>query len=207
MQDESKHERGRSASAIRQLGASQREVLALKAEAESAATIQEALRQEKENTAAAIRDVQALKRQLADLGAHTEFVPAALLFQTTPVLFKPSTHTFQSGAKPNSGAGTDGDSSQRRARQVSLPPQVEREPKLSDEATAQTRRRSLQLKPVEKSAGPPSTSSKPSEAAGRDTVVKLKRSPRLPAANSAPKPLAPDLPAILLPIDGLWALY
>jgi hypothetical protein len=207
MQDELKQERGRSASAIRQLDASQREVLALKAQAASAATIQEALRQEKENAAAAIRDVHALKRQIADLGAHTEFVPAALLFQTTPVLLKPSTHTFQGSAKLNRGAGTDDDISQRKARQVSLPPQVERERKLSDEATAQTRRRNLQLKTVEKSVRPPSTSSKSSEAAGRDTVVKLKRTPRLPAANSAPKPLAPDLPAILLPIDGLWALY
>ena len=207
MQDELKQERERSASAIRQLGASQREVLALKAQAASAATIQEALRQEKENTAAAIRDVHALKRQIADLGAPTEFVPAALLFQTAPVLLKPSTHTFQNGAKPSSGAGTDDDISHRKARQVSLPPQAERERKLFDEATAQTRRRNLQLKSVEKSVRPPSTSSKPSEAAGRDIVVKLKRSPRLPAANSASKPLAPDLPAILLPIDGLWALY
>jgi DNA repair exonuclease SbcCD ATPase subunit len=207
MQDVLKQERERSASAIRQLGASQREVLALKAQAASAAKIQEALRQEKENTAAAIRDVHALKRQIADLGAHTEFVPAALLFQTVPVLLKPSTHTFQSGAKPSSGAGTDGDISQRKARQVSLPPQAERERKLFDEATAQTRRRNLQLKSVEKSVRPPSTRSKPSEAAGRDIVVKLKRSPRLPVANSAPEPLAPNLPAILLPIDGLWALY
>jgi hypothetical protein len=208
MQDELKQERGRSASAIRQLGASQREVLALKARAASADTIQEALRQEKENTAAALRDLHALKRQIADIGAHTEFVPAALLFQTTPVLLKPSTHTFQSGSEPNSGAGTNGDISQRKARQASLPPQVERERKLSDEATAQTRRRNLQLKSVEKSVRPPSTSSKPSGAAGRDTVVKLKRSPRFPTReNSVPEPLAPNLPAILLPVDGLWALY
>jgi hypothetical protein len=208
MQDELKQERGRSASAIRQLGASQREVLALKARAASADTIQEALRQEKENTAAALRDLHALKRQIADIGAHTEFVPAALLFQTTPVLLKPSTHTFQSGSKPNSGAGTDGDISQRKARQVSLSPQVERERKLSEEATAQTRRRNLQLKSVEKSVRPPSTSSKPMGAAGRDTVVKLKRSPRFPIReNSVPEPLAPNLPTILLPVDGLWALY
>jgi myosin heavy subunit len=208
MQDELKQERGRSASVIRQLGASEREILALKAQAESAATIQEALRQEKENTAAALRDVHTLKKQIADVGAHTEFVPAALLFQTTPALLKPSTHTFQGGAELNRGAGTDDDIWHRKARQVSLPPQVERERKLSDEATAQTRRRNLQLKSVEKSLRPPSTSSKPSGAAGRDTVVKLKRSPRVPTReNSAPEPLAPNLPAILLPVDGLWALY
>ena len=99
MQDELKQERGRSASVIRQLGAFEREILALKAQAKSTATTQEALRQEKENTAAALRDVHTLKKQIADVGAHTEFVPAALLFQTTPVLLKPSTHTFQGGAE------------------------------------------------------------------------------------------------------------
>jgi myosin heavy subunit len=208
MQDELKQERGRSASVMRQLGASEREILALRSQAESAAAIQEALRQEKENTAVALRDVHTLKKQIADVGAHTEFVPAALLFQTTPVLLKPSTHTFQGGAKLDRGADTDDDISQRKARQVSLPPQFERERKLSDEAMAQTRRRNLQLKSVEKSVRPPSTSSKPSGAAGRDTVVKLKRSPRFPTReNSVPEPLPPNLPAILMPVDGLWALY
>jgi hypothetical protein len=208
MQDELQQERGRSASVMRQLGASEREILALRSQAESAAAIQEALRQEKENSAAALRDVHILKKQIADVGAHTEFVPAALLFQTTPVLLKPSTHTFQGGAKLDKGADTDDDISQRKARQVSLPPQFERERRLSDEAMAQTRRRNLQLKSVEKSVRPPSTSSKPSGAAGRDTVARLKRSPRFPTReNSVPEPLAPNLPAILMPVDGLWALY
>jgi hypothetical protein len=208
MQDELKQERGRSASVMRQLGASEREILALRSQAESAAAIQEALRQEKENTAVALRDVHTLKKQIADVGAHTEFVPAAFLFQTTPVLLKPLTDTFQGGAKLDRGADTDDDISQRKARQVSLQPQFERERKLSDEAMAQTRRRNLQLKSVEKSVRPPSTSSKPSGVAGRDTVVKLKRSPRFPTRdNSVPEPLAPNLPAILMPVDGLWALY
>jgi hypothetical protein len=208
MQGELEQERERGASAIRQLEASQRETLALKAQATSAVAFQEALREEKENTAAALRDVHALKQQIADLGARREFVPAALLFQTTPVLLKPSTHTFGSGAGPNSGAGTDGDISQSKARRVSLPSEVERERMLSDEATAQSRHRNAQPKSVEKPVRPPFTSSKPSGAAGRDTVVKLKRSPRVPTReNSAPEPLAPNLPAILLPVDGLWALY
>lgn len=207
-QDELRQERERTASATRQLGASQREILALKAQATSAATIQEALRQEKENAAAARRDVHALVRQIAELEARTEFIPAALLFQSPPVLLKPSTHTFQSGARPNSGAGAVGDISQRKARQVSLPSQIETERRLSDEATAQTRRRNPPLRSVEKSIRSPFRSPKPSKAADRDTVLELKRSPRVPArANSAPEPLAPDLPAILLPVDGLWALY
>ncbi|WP_133239290.1 hypothetical protein [Microvirga sp. KLBC 81] len=209
MQGELKQESARNASVTRQLLASQREILALKAQAALAATIQGALRQEKENTAAARRDVQALKRQIANLEAHTEFVPAALLFQSTPVLLKPSSHTFEGGARPSSGAGTEDDVSDRKARQGSLPPQVETERKLSDEATTQSRRRNLPIKfEDEKSARPPSGSPKPSEAADRNTVVKLKRSPRLPAReNSATEALAPDVPAVLLPVDGLWALY
>jgi hypothetical protein len=208
MQEELKQEGGRSASAIRRLEASQREILAVKAQAASAATIQELLSQEKENTAAALRDVHVLTRQIADLKAHTELVPAALLFQTTPILLKPSTHTSQSGARPNSGAGTEGEVSQNKSRQVLLPPQVETERKLNDEATAQTRRRNSPLKSVEKSVSSPSRSPTPSEVADRETVIKLKRSPRLPSrTNSAPAPFTPDLPAVLLPVDGLWALY
>jgi hypothetical protein len=208
MRGELEQERGRSASAVRQLEASQRETLALKAQATSTVTFQEALRNEKENTAAALRDVRALMQQIAELGARREFVPAALLFQTTPVLLKSSTRTFRSGAGANSGAGTDGDISQRKARRGSLPSEIERERILSDEATAQSRHSNSQLKSVEKLDRQPPASSKPSEAAGRDTVVKLKRSPRLPArGSSAPEPIAPDLPAVLLPVDGLWALY
>ncbi|WP_150117633.1 hypothetical protein [Microvirga vignae] len=209
MQGQLKQERERNASVTRQLVAFQQEILALKAQAESTAAIQEALRQEKENTAAALHRVHALQGQIADLEARAEFVPAALLFQTTPILLKSSIHTFQGGAKPSSRSSTEGDVSQRKARQVSLPPQVERERKLSDEAAAQTRRRNLPLKSEEeKSVRSPSGSHKPNEAADRNEVVKLKRSPRLPAReNSATEGLAPDLPAILLPVDGLWAFY
>jgi hypothetical protein len=209
MQSELEQEKERSASATRQLDAFQKENLSLKNQAALAVTIQDALRQEKENTAAARRDVQVLKRQIADLEARTEFVPAALLFQSTPVSLKPSSHIFQGGAKPSGGFDTEGDVSQRKARQASFPPQIEMERKLSDGATAQIRRRNLPLKSVEEqSAKPPSGSLKPREAAGRDAVVKLRRSSRLPAReNSATDALAPGLPASLLPINGLWALY
>jgi hypothetical protein len=209
MQDELKQERGRSASATRQLEASQKVILALKAQVASAATTQEALRQEQESSAAALRDVRALKRQISDLDAHTEFTPAALLFQTTPVLLEPSIHTFQSGARPSSGAGTEGKVSQRKARQVSLHPHSATERELSDEGATQTRPRNLPLKSVEeKSVSPPSGRRGSNEVADKDTIIKLKRSPHSRTReNSAPRPFAPNLPPILLPIEGMWALY
>ncbi|WP_445500846.1 hypothetical protein [Microvirga sp. G4-2] len=209
MQSELEQEKGRSASAARALLDSQREVLALKAQAASAAAIQEALRQEKEMTAAALREVHALKKQIADLEPRTEFVPAALLFQIAPVLPGPSAKTSQDGAQPGSGAGSGGDISERKARQASLSPQVETERNSPDEATMQPRRRNLPLRPVEeKSVRPPSGSPKLAAASDRTTVVKLKRSRSLPTReNSAAKTLPPDLPESLLPADGLWSSY
>lgn len=209
VQSELEQEKGRSASAARALQEAQREILSLKAQAASAAAIQEALRDEREMTAAALREVHALKKQIADLEARTEFVPASLLFQTTPVPPGPSTERSQDGAQPGSGPGSDGDTSERKARQASLAPHVETERKPADEATTQTRRRNLPLKPVEeKTVRPPSGSPKLAAASGKTSVVKLKRPRSLPAReSSAARPPAPDLPESLLPADELWSFY
>jgi hypothetical protein len=208
MQDELNQEKDRSASAIHQLGAFQRETIALRVQAAGFATIQEELRQEKENTAVALGALETLKRRIVVPEAHEVFIPSALLFRATPVLLNPSTHTSLNGAKLNSGTGAEGNTSQRKDRRVLLPPRVKTEPKLTDGAPAQIRHRAPPPRSVQTSVRPSSSRPRLNEAASRDTIVRLKHSARIPDhENSAPVTFAPDLPAILRPDDGLWALY
>jgi chromosome segregation ATPase len=203
MPEELKQEKGRSASVARELMASQKEIAVLKAQAAGAAAIQEALRQEKESTAAALREVQNLKTQMAALEPRAQLVPAALLFQANPVLLK-TFRIFEDGAKPSSRSGTAGEVSLSKARQASLPPRAETEHKSTNEALPQTHRRNFPQKTAEeKSDRSPSEVPKLTEMADRNTVVKPKRSPRLPARAAS----TPRLPATLLPVDGLWAFY
>jgi hypothetical protein len=208
MQGELDHERERSTSLSHQLAISQREILALKAQAAGAATTQEALRHEKEKTAAALRDLEAVKRQVKDLEVRPGFVPAAVIFQFNPVVLKPSPNTFQNGASLKSGTIAKDNISQRTVRQAALPRQLETERTFTDRANVQVHRRNPQLRPVEEPVGPALTRPKPNKAVGSSTIVKLQRTPSVTTRmNSAPEPIAPGLPASLLPVDGRWALY
>jgi DNA repair exonuclease SbcCD ATPase subunit len=195
LQGELEQERGRSASATRAFMASQEQISALKAQAASAA--------------ATLQDADALKKQSAHVEAYREHVPAVLLFQTTPVLTRPSPETSQGTTQPRSGATSRSDVSPRKARQASLPQKIRTEGKLSAEATTQTRRLNLPVESVEqKSVRPPSGNARPSAGPDRNTVVKPQRFPRLlPRGSSAGEAGAPDLPASLLPADELWSFY
>jgi len=208
LQNELNQERERSASVVQQLSASQREILALKAQVAGIAAIKEALRQEKENTATALRDREALEEQVKAFDMYTAFIPGTLIFQTTPILLEPVIQTFRSGVRSSNRTGIDGASPQPRDRQVSSPLNVETERKLPDDVTMRIHRDPPQ-KTSQKPVVPPTGKPNSDDVASRDAPVKLKRGPPLPGnRNSAPPgPFAPDLPVTLRPVDGLWALY
>lgn len=201
-------EKERTAFTSRQLESALGKIAALTADT---AGINDALRREKEKSASTLQELSAIKRQLAALESRTEFLPAALIFQTPLTLpdfpAYPPRNGAERGTREDKGSG----SPPRKAREVSLPPEtrVPGEPAV-DETRPQPRGRKPAVKPEDFGAAKPASEIRTQSAApDRKISARTGRVPRPSVQESyqAPDGRAPGLPAALRPDERFWQFY